>query len=471
MDAKSMSVEKHCDVLLTCGIVITVDDERRVFDPGAVATQGERILAVGSVEDLADYRAVRTINCQGKLITPGFIDCHNHLFESLLRGVGEGMKLWPWLSQLLQPFGDKVTREEVVAAVTNCALEAIRNGTTCIIDNHYAPTDLKTTLAVADAIESTGLRGAVARGLYAHPTKISKSYGYNLERTFMYSVDDEIEITRAAMEARPPGSKVTVWPTPECVSYNPQDLLVRAVELAREFGTRWHTHLAEDDGEEGQYLEHYGVGQVEWLHKEGLLKDGTFAHAIWLEDKDVELLGEARAGVAHCPVSNQYLATGIMRLPDLRSAGAVVGLGSDGSCCGNQDLILAMRTAVLLQRVNTLDPTEAKATDALEMATIEGAKYVGIEAGQLAPGKLADIAVINLEAPQTRPFNNALGSLVYNGRGSDVEMTIIDGQIVYEDGRCTLVDEIAVMEEVQARADELFDRLELTHFRTHWQYR
>ncbi len=464
-----MGHEKHCDLLLTGGIVITVDDERRVLDPGTVAIDGERIVAVGTPDELVDYQAKRRIDCQGKLITPGFVDCHNHLFESLLRGVGEGMKLWPWLSQLLQPFGDKVTRDEVVAAVTNCALEAIRNGTTYVIDNHYAPTDLETTLAVADAIESTGLRGVVARGMYAHPTKISASYGYDLERTFMYSVADEIDITRAAMEARPPGSKVAVWPTPECVSYNPQDLLMRAVELAREFGARWHTHLAEDDSEEGQYLEHYGVGQVEWLHREGLLDDGTFAHAIWLADKDIEMLGDAHAGIAHCPVSNQYLATGIMRLRDLRSSGAVVGLGSDGSCCGNQDLILAMRTAVLLQRVNTLDPTEAKANGALEMATIGGARYAGIDAGQLIPGKQADMVVIGLDEPQQKPLNNAIGTLVYNGRGSDVQMTIIGGQIVYEDGRCTLVDEQAVMDEVQGRADELFDRLGLTHFRTHWQ--
>lgn len=464
-----MTHNKQCDLLLSGGIVVTVDDERRVLDPGAVAIQGEEIVAVGTPDELADYEANRRVDCKGKLITPGFVDCHNHLFESLLRGVGEGMKLWPWLSQLLQPFGDKVTREEVVAAVTNCALEAIYNGTTCIVDNHYAPTDLDTTLAVADAIETTGLRGVVARGMYGHPTVISTEFGYELERTFMYSVEDEIDITRAAMEARPHGSKVEIWPTPECVSYNPQELLVGAVELAREFGTRWHTHLAEDDTEQGLYREHYGAGLVEWLHQEGLLEGGTYAHSIWLDDKDIEMLGEAEAGIAHCPVSNQYLATGIMRLGDLRSAGAVVGLGSDGSCCGNQDLILAMRTAVLQQRVNTLDPTIATAETALEMATIAGARYVGINAGQLMPGKLADLVVIALEAPQTKPFNRALGALVYNGRGSDVEMTIIGGQVVYENGQSTLVDQFAVMEEVQSRADELFDRLGIGHFRTHWQ--
>ncbi len=461
---------KYCDLLLSGGIVVTVDDERRVFDPGAIAIRGDRIVAVGTTNELSDYVVERFIDCTGKLITPGFVDCHNHLFESMLRGVGEGMKLWPWLSQLLQPYGDKVTREEAVAAVTNCALEAIRNGTTYVVDNHYAPTDLETTLAVADAIESTGLRGTVARGMYGHPTDISDEFGFDvLDRTFLYSVDEEIDITRAAMEARPHDSKVEIWPCPENISYNPQELIVRAVELAREFGTRWHSHLAEDDTEQGLYREHFGAGLVEWLHKEGLLEGATFAHCIWLEDKDIELLAEARSGIAHCPVSNQYLATGIMRLPDLKSANAVIGLGSDGSCCGNQDLVQAMRHAVLLQRVNTLNPTIVTAQEALEMATLGGARQVGIDAGQLAPDKQADLAVINLDAPQTKPFNNAVGTLVYNGRGSDVETTIIGGQVVYEDGCCIMVDEIAVMEEVQARADELFDRLELDHFRVHWQ--
>ena len=461
---------KSCDLLLTGGIVITVDEQRRVIDPGAVAIEGEEITAVGPIEELLDYQAKRIIDCRGKLVTPGFIDCHNHLFESMLRGVGEGMKLWPWLSQLMQPFGDRVTREEAVAAVTNCTLEAIRSGTTFIVDNHYAPTDLETTIAVADAIASTGMRGAVARGMYGHPTAISDKFGFDvLDRTFLYSVDEEIEITRAAMEARPPGSKVEIWPCPENISYNPQELIIRAVELAREFGTPWHSHLAEDDTEQDLYRDQFGVGLVEWLNAEGLLEGGTFAHCIWLEDQDIEILGDTHSGIAHCPVSNQYLATGIMRLKDLRNSGANVGLGSDGSCCGNQDLILAMNQAVLLQRVKTLDPTEVLAEESFEMATIGGARQVGINAGQLAPGKRADLAVIGLDAPQARPFNNAIGHLVYNSRGSDVDMTIISGKIVYEGGQITTVDESAVMEEAQARTNELFERLNLGNFRKNWQ--
>ncbi|MFV1950023.1 MAG: amidohydrolase family protein, partial [Anaerolineales bacterium] len=354
------------------------------------------------------------------------------------------------------------------SAVLNCSLEAIKNGTTCIIDNHYGPTDLETTLAVADAIQQTGLRGAVARGMYGPATDISDEHGYKLERTFMYSVQEEVDITRDAMKARPPGSKVVVWPAPENVSLNPHELVIGAAGLAREFGTRWHTHLAESNIEDGLYRKQHGMGMVEKLNEDGLIEDGTFAHAIWLSDQDVEMLGDAQAGVAHCPVSNQYLATGVIRLKDLSDSGVVVGLGSDGSCCGNQDLILAMRAAVILQRVNTLDPTAATAENALEMATVNGARYAGIDAGQIAAGKLADLVVIGMDEPGTKPFNRAVGSLVYNGRGSDVEMTIVGGEIIYENGKLTNVDEISIKEEVQKRADELFERLGLEKYRTHW---
>jgi 5-methylthioadenosine/S-adenosylhomocysteine deaminase len=459
---------QYCDLLLIKGIVITVDDDRRVYDPGTVAIQGDKILAVGPANEMDHFQADRVIDCKGKLITPGFVDCHNHLFESMLRGVGEGMELYPWLAELLEPYSDRVTREEAVSAVLNCSLEAIRNGTTCVIDNHYGPTDLETTLAVADAIQQTGLRGAVARGMYGPATDISGEHGYQLERTFMYSVQDEIDITRDAMKARPAGSKVTVWPAPENVSYNPHELVIGAVELAREFGTRWHTHMAEGEIEDGLYRKEHGVGMVEKLNQDDLLRDGTFAHAIWLSDQDIQTLGEADAGIAHCPVSNQYLATGIMKLRDLQAAGAVVGLGSDGSCCGNQDLILAMRSAAILQRVNNLDPTVATAEQVFEMATVNGARYAGIDAGQIEPGKLADIIVIGMDRPNTKPFNRALGSLVYNGSGADVEMTIVGGEIIYENGTINNVDEISIKEEVQRRADELFERLGLENYRVHW---
>jgi 5-methylthioadenosine/S-adenosylhomocysteine deaminase len=161
---------RECDLLLTGGSVLTLDDERRVFDPGAVAITGERIVAVGGAEELSDYRAAHTVDCTGKAIIPGFVDCHNHLFQALVRGLGEGMPIWPWLCEFMWPYSIAVEPEDARIAATLGAVEAVRAGTTSVVDNHYAPTDVGTTLAVADAIEGVGMRGAVVRGIIGERT-------------------------------------------------------------------------------------------------------------------------------------------------------------------------------------------------------------------------------------------------------------------------------------------------------------
>jgi 5-methylthioadenosine/S-adenosylhomocysteine deaminase len=194
------------------------------------------------------------------------------------------------------------------------------------------------------------------------------------------------------------------------------------------------------------------------------------AHAIWLDDGEVQRILETGAGVAYNPVSNQYLASGAMRLRELRSGGAAVGIGTDGPSCGHrQDMFECMKQSIFIQRLHTLDPTASRCEEALELATREGARYAGFDAGVLEPGKLADVAVVGLDKPHLKPLHRTVAVIVYSARGSDVEMTIVGGQVVYEDGRCMLVDEEEVMSEAQERAEHLvgragFDRLSAPWF-------
>jgi 5-methylthioadenosine/S-adenosylhomocysteine deaminase len=456
------------DLLLAGGTVITVDDERRVLEPGAVAIAGERIGYVGTVSGVPGG-ARRAIDCAGKAVIPGLIDCHNHLFQGLARGVGEGMSLWPWLCDFMWPYSAAITPSEAKAAARLGAVEAIRSGTTAVVDNHYSPADLDTTLGVAAAIEEAGLRGVVARGMFGDITEVASVHGL-AESLFRYPAQEELDITRAAIVARPPGSRVGIWPAPINVIYNAQTLVADAVGLARELGTGWHTHCSEARADPGIYADAYGIRPVEWLAREGLLgQGGTIAHAIWLDDAEVEALGESRTGVAHNPISNQYLASGVLRLRDLRSAGAIVGLGTDGPGCGHrQDIFEQIKQAMLLQRAHTLEPTVSKAEEAFELATREGARYLGIDAGVLAEGRLADIVVVDLMRPHLRPMNRAVATLAYAARGSDVVMTIVGGEIVYENGSCTRVDEAEVMAEAQAAADALMARAGLERLRAPW---
>jgi 5-methylthioadenosine/S-adenosylhomocysteine deaminase len=463
---------ERCDLLLAGGSVVTVDDDRRVIEPGSVAITGNRITAVGPSESMAAIRAARTVDCTEQAIIPGLVDCHNHLFQGLARGLGEGMSLWPWLCEFMWPYAATINPDEARVAAYLGAIEAVRAGATCITDNHYAPSDLDTTLAVAGAIEEVGLRGVVVRGIFGEITEVAIKHGL-APTLFRYTADEEIDITTGCMEKRRPGSRVAVWPAPINIIYVDQGLVHRSIELARTGNVGWHAHCSEAPADPDIYLEAYGIRPIEWLYREGLLgSGGTIAHGIWLDDREVERVGETKTGIAYNPISNQYLASGVLRLRDLRAAGAIVGLGTDGPGCGHrQDLFECMKEAMLLQRVHTLDPTVSNAEEALELATREGARYLGMDAGVLAAGKLADIAVVDLRRPHLRPLHRTVSALAYSARGSDVVMTIVDGRIVYENGRCTFVDEDEIMAEAQIRAGELIERAGMQGLRVPWRGR
>ena len=458
-----------CDLVLTGGAVVTVDDDRRVLEPGAVAISGDRIVAVGTPDELATVRAARTVDCRGKAVLPGLIDCHNHLFQGLARGLGEGMSLWPWLCDFMWPYSAAITREEAVVAARLGAIEAARAGTTAIVDNHYSPADHDTTIAVADAIEGVGLRGVVARGMFGEMTEVARTHGL-AESLFRYPMQEDLDISRAALEARR-GRRVGIWPAPINIIYNDQELVRRAVEMAHAFGTGWHTHCSEAKVDPDIYLETYGIRPIDWLYDEGLLGRGaTIAHGIWFDDREVERMGASGSAVSYNPTSNQYLASGFLRLRDLRGAGVTVGLGTDGPGCGHrQDLFEQMKQSVLLQRVATREPTASSGEEALEFATREGARYLGVDAGVLLPGALADVVVVDLERPHVRPLHRVVAALVYSARGSDVVMTIVGGEVIYENGRCMKVDEAAVTAEAQARAAELVERAGLAGLKVPWR--
>jgi 5-methylthioadenosine/S-adenosylhomocysteine deaminase len=380
------------------------------------------------------------------------------------------MALWPWLCELIWPYAAHLTREEAEISALLAAIEAAHAGTTGILDNHYAPSDVDSTLAVAGAIETVGLRGVVARGIFGPITDVARSR--DLPPTlFRYTAEEEIALTEACIGARPAGSRVAIWPAPINPTYVDVDLTLRAVELARRSGVRWHTHCSEVRIDTEVSRSRYGMAPMEWLHREGLLgPDTTIAHAIWLSDAEIELLGSTRTGVAHNPVANGYLASGVARIRELRRAGALVALGTDGPGGGQrQDPFESMKAAVLLQRVTSLDPGALTAEDALELATREGARLLGTQAGSLSPGRLADVAVVDLTGAHVTPLHRSVSALVHSARASDVTMTVVGGEVVFEGGRCVRIDEAAVIAEAQGRAHELVERLGLQHLRAPWR--
>lgn len=447
-----------CDVLLTGGIVVTMDDERRILGDGAVAVTGNRIVAVDSASALAGWRAGTTVDCRAQVIIPGLIDCHNHLFQVAGRGLGDGMALWQWLGEFMLPLSAGITLAEAVAAARLAAMEALCAGTTTIVDNHYAPADVQTTLGIAAMLDQLGLRGVVARGMFGPYTPIARDNGLS-PALFRNDTDDELARMRACLQTWR-SERVKIWPAPINVIYNDPALVRGAVALAREYGVKWHTHCSEARVDPEIYAQAYGTRPFAWMAQEGLLgSDATFAHAIWLDDREVALVGEQRCGVAHNPMSNEYLASGAVRLRALRDAGAIMGIGADGAAGHLMDLFQIMKQVVYVQRLATLDPEATHAWEAFELATREGARFAGIDAGQLVPGKLADLAVVSLAGAHMVPCFDVVANLVYCASGRDVSLTMVDGRIVYAHGRPTFADQDEVIAQARARCRELVDRL------------
>ncbi len=453
------------DLVLAGGTVVTLDEDRRVLQPGAVAISGNRIAAVDTIDRVEASRAGRTIDCTDCVVLPGFIDCHSHLAQSVIKTLGEGLAVWDWLSKLTFPVAHAITSEEAIAGTRLAAMEAARAGITFVVDNQYMPPDPDTTKGAAEAIESVGIRGAVARGMTGTRPN-AMAFRASGSRPNYYTTDKELDIMLELLSGWSDHRLVALWPGPLNIAFNDQELIAGCVELARRFGTRWHTHCCESRGDPEVYRQAYGTTPIAWLDSEGLLgPEATFAHAIWLTDDEVAALGETGAGVAHNPVSNAYLASGTMALPEMLEAGAVVGLGTDGPAVGHrQDPFEAMKQAVLAQRIRAGDPGVIDSETILETAALGGAAFVGLEAGVLAPGRLADVTVADVSGPNCAPRQKTATAVVNSLTGSDVRTVVVDGRVVVENARCVNVDEGEVLENAQRAVSNLSDRVGLDRF-------
>ena len=459
----------HYDLVLTGGTVVTLDDDRRVLEPGAVAVSGNRIVAVDAADRVDASGARRVIDCSGCVVMPGFVDCHSHLAQMLIKSLGEGLTTWDWLSTLTFPVADSVTRDEVVAGTRLAALEAVRAGITCVVDNQYMPPDPETTVAVAGAMEAVGIRGAVARGMTgtSPPAMAFRDSG---SRPNYYTTGEELAIIAELLSGWSSGRLVALWPGPLNIAFNDQEMIAGAAELARQFGTKWHTHCCESPGDPDVYRRAYGTTPIAWLHREGLLgPDVTLAHAIWVTDDEVAALAETGAAVAHNPVSNASLGVGTMPLIQMLDAGVVVGLGTDGPAVGHrQDPFEVMKQTALVQRVRTESASVITSETVLETAALGGAAFTGLDVGVLAPGRLADLIVADVTGPSCLPSQRTATTVVNSVTGANVRMVVVDGRIVVDDARCVTVDEQEVIEEAERAVANLGDRVGLDRFSVSW---
>lgn len=429
---------ESADWIWSARYVVTMDPERRVIENGAVAIKGERILAVGAKAEIyRRYQARQRLDRPNALIAPGLINTHTHAAMSLFRGIADDMALQEWLEKFIFPAEGRNLDAEFVRWGTRLAcLEMLLGGVTTYADMYYFED------VVAEATREAGMRGVLGQSVIGFPVADAKSPADALTRAekFIARFHDD----RLIVPALAPHSIYTVS----------DDVLRQVRALADRTGAPVLIHLSETKRENDDALAKRRMTPTVVLDSLGFFKGRTLAaHGVWLDNADLRILKARGVGIAHCPSSNMKLASGAAPVGKMLALGLAVGLGTDGPAGSNNDFNLfeEMDLAAKLQKVITLDPQALPATAALAMASIGGARALGMEKeiGSLETGKRADLITVRLDGPHAVPLYDAISQMVYALKASDVGDVMVNGKPVVRGGRVLTLDSKQVLAKAQ----------------------
>ena len=439
---------EQADVLLTGGTVITMNGDHDLFYEGAVAIQGDAIVAVGSAAEVGGtYEAAEIVDCSGHAIIPGLVNAHTHAPMTLLRGLNDDLRLDVWLGYLMPVEREFVTPSFVKLGTRLACAEMIRSGVTTFADMYYFESD------IAEATAAAGMRALLGQTILTFPAPDAENYEEGLIRCRRFI--ESWQGHRLIVPAVAPHAWYTATP----------EMLRACADLARAFDAPLHTHIAETALEAKNSREENNMPVVSWNARHGILDTKLLAaHCVHLERQEMYDLKEAGAGIAHCPTSNLKLASGIAEVHQMLELGVNLGVGTDGTASNNDlDMFEEMRLAALLAKTKSNDPTALPAREALEVATIGGARALHLDhlTGSLEPGKRADVTVVNMDRVHNWPhFESSEGAvysrLVYAAKSSDVVHTLCDGQWLMRDRELSTID----AEEAKAEAAEVATRID-----------
>jgi len=377
------------------------------------------------------------INAKNMLVMPGLINTHTHLAMSIFRGYKADKKLMDWLESAIYPVEDKLKPEDIYWNSYLSCLEMIKSGTTTCNDMYFGMNK------TVEAIRDTGLRAIVAWCIKDDSIKDKIEQTREYAKIYNYDENSKIKISVSADAPH---------------TCNP-DTIKLCVDLAKELKTGLHIHLAETLDEETKIKSRYNKRSTEYLKDLDVFDvPVVLAHGIYVSDSDIEILKKIKGGISHNPISNCKLSSGICDVTKLRKNGINIGLGTDGiGSTTTMDMFEEMKTAAYLQKVNTMEPSSISAYDILKMATIEGAKVLGLEKeiGTLEPGKKADMIFIKTDKLHMCPANDVCANLVYSSNGADVETVMIDGKVIMQNRKMINLDEKQVMRQVKKIAKRL----------------
>ena len=422
------------------------------LEGGAVAFAGGEVLAVGPFEELAArFPEAEVTGDDHGVVLPGLVNAHTHLSEALLCGMGEDLTLFEWIEAIVGPAGRHLTREMARVGAMLKGAELLLSGATCVSDM-FCHTNMGSlaSLGAVDGLEAMGLRGVVAFG----PEDTAEA---DRQPVGVFLAEHEALADRCAASDLV-GFRLGVG----TVLGQSDELLAASAGLARDRGWAVHTHLAEVREEVVQAGLRWGRTTVERAAEVGLLEVPVLAaHCIWVREADIAALARAGATVVHNPVANMILGSGVCPLAALRGAGIPVGIGTDGAASNDsQNMLEAVKAAALLQKVARLDPRAATASDVLAMATVEGARALGLDGvvGSLQPGRRADVVRLRGDRPGLANVHDPRQQVVYCASPADVADVWVDGIRRVADGELAGHDLAALVEASRPLAAELASR-------------
>jgi len=428
------------DIIIKNGYILTMDPAQRDLERGTVVIENGIITQVAaSTDETADT----VIDARGGIVMPGLVNTHTHAGMTLFRGYADDLPLAQWLEDHIWPAEAQLTDDDLYAGTSLACLEMIRSGTTAFADMYIHVDE------VACAVEESGMRAALSYGMIDLGDAGRAQSELKEGRRFVHEWNGRAD------------RRITTMYGPHAPHTCSREFLIKIKEQARRDNAKIHIHILETEDELNQMKKSFGMCSVNMLDELGFLDQEVLAaHCIWLSAGDMDILRDRGVNVSHNPISNMKLASGIAPVPELLARGVNVSLGTDGCASNNNlDMFEEMKTAALLHKVNTLDPTVLPARAVLEMATVNGARAIGVQSGMLKTGYMADIIVVDMNKPHLTPIYDPASHLVYSASGCDVRTTIVDGKLLMDNYEVLSLDERKVMAAAREAAEELVLRV------------
>jgi 5-methylthioadenosine/S-adenosylhomocysteine deaminase len=437
--------ENNWDIAITGGTLMTMSAGMEIVDDSIVGIKDGLIVTVGQNKDggLAAFKANETINASGCIVMPGLVNTHTHLPMVCFRGMADDLPLMDWLTKHIFPAEARFVNKKMVYDGAMLAMaEMILSGTTTFCDGYFFED------TITEAISTAGMRSVVSQGFadFIMPDKSSLKKMMAAAQSFVKRWQSHAPMITPAFFCHSP---YTCSP----------ETLVKVKKAAREADILYLLHLLENQDEIDTIVNRYGKKPVQHLLDLGVLDEQTIAvHCNWLSKEDIAIFADLDVKVSHNPESSMKLAAGVAPVPEMLQHGITVGIGTDGCASNNDmDMFREMDTAAKIHKVTSLDPTVMSAETVLKLATIGGAKVLGLDKwiGSIEAGKKADIILIDMNQPHLTPLYNCYSQLVYAARGADVKTSIINGKVVMKDRQLQTIDLPNAMKNVRAIAADI----------------